>query len=133
MKPGPSKTYSDNDMEQLMGSLLRIGVLISAIVAFIGGVMYVAVHGGEIHPSYTIFKGVPPEYTSLSAVMHGVLTGNAASVMQMGILLLIATPIARILFSFASFIKEKDYLYVVISAIVLGIIVYSIFNGMAGK
>jgi len=130
MKIGSSKTYNDNDMEQLMGNLLRIGVLVSAIVAFIGGIMYVVAHGGEIRPSYSVFKGVSPEYTSVSAVMHGVFAGNAASIMQMGILLLIATPIARILFSFASFIKEKDYLYVFISAIVMGIIVFSIFNGM---
>ncbi len=120
----------DKDMEQIMGNLLRIGVILAAVVASAGGIMYLVLHGSEVQPSYAIFKGVSDRYTSLPAVLRGVKELNSYSIMQLGILILIATPIMRILFSIFSFFREKDYLYVVISAIVLLIIAFSLFNGI---
>lgn len=50
--------------------------------------------------------------------------------MQLGVLLLIATPVARVLFSFFAFLMEKDYLYVFITFIVLAILVFSMVAGI---
>ncbi len=122
----------DKDMEQVMGSLLRYGVILAAIVASAGGIMYLVLHGGNLQPSYAIFNGEPEQYKSLSGVLQGVKAWDSSSIMQLGVLLLIATPIVRILFSILSFIREKDYLYVIISTIVILIIGFSLFNGLGG-
>jgi uncharacterized membrane protein len=49
-------------------------------------------------------------------------------VIQLGILVLIATPVARVLFSMLGFGLEKDWMYVGVTAIVLVLLLYSLFN-----
>jgi uncharacterized membrane protein len=131
MDNNPGRAAQDKDIEQVMGNLLRSGVIISAVVTSTGGIMYLVMHGGIAQPSYAVFSGVPAQYTSAAAILHGVKEFDSSSIMQFGILLLIATPVARILFSILSFMRERDYLYVVISTIVLSIIAFSLFSGIA--
>lgn len=127
-----TRAEQDKDIEYIMGTLLRVGVIVAAAVASLGGIMYLVQHGGNLQPSYAVFKSVPTKYTTIGGVLQGIKTGDSLSIMQLGVLLLIATPLARILFSIVSFIKEKDYLYVFISTIVIMIILFSIFNGIGG-
>jgi uncharacterized membrane protein len=49
-------------------------------------------------------------------------------VIQLGILVLIATPVARVLFSMLGFALERDWMYVVITAIVLALLLYSLIS-----
>jgi uncharacterized membrane protein len=44
----------------------------------------------------------------------------------LGLLLLIATPVARVAFSVIGFALEKDWMYVVITLIVLALLIYSL-------
>jgi len=44
------------------------------------------------------------------------------------LLLLIATPVARVLFSLIGFIFEKDWIYIIITFIVLIILFASLFS-----
>ena len=44
----------------------------------------------------------------------------------MGLLLLIATPVARVAFSVAAFAEQRDRLYVVVTSIVLLLLIYSL-------
>ncbi len=115
----------DKNMEMLMGNLLRYGVLISAVFVFIGSVIYLAQHGFE-KPHYNNFLGEPQRFIHLKDIIENALKGHAKSIIQFGLILLIATPIARIVFSIVGFLLERDYLYVVITAIVLMIIIISL-------
>ena len=115
----------DKNMEMLMGNLLRYGVLISAIFVFAGSIIYLAQHGLE-KPQYQYFLGEPHRFIHLKDIIENALKGQAKSIIQFGLILLIATPIARIVFSIVGFFLEKDYLYVVITAIVLSIIIMSL-------
>jgi uncharacterized membrane protein len=58
------------------------------------------------------------------------LKGQA--IIQLGIVLLIATPILRVICSTIGFALEKDYLYVGISLLVLLIIFASMMGGRVG-
>lgn len=69
-------------------------------------------------------------FYSLALVWKGIKGGSGAHIIQLGVLVLLATPIARILFSIFGFIEEKDRLYIVITLIVLLIITGSIFFGI---
>ncbi len=122
---------SDYDLEAVMGKLLITGVIISGSMILFGGVYYLIQHGFSI-PHFKTFRGEPSNLRSVGQIFKGVIQFDSLSIIQLGILLLIATPISRVIFSVVGFLFEKDYLYVVISLIVLGIITYSIFSVAAG-
>jgi uncharacterized membrane protein len=77
----------------------------------------------EFHPSQL-------EYSSITAVLSGIAGFDGRSVIQFGILLLIFTPVLRVVFSVFSFIIERDYLYVAIGLLVLCVILYSLSSGL---
>jgi uncharacterized membrane protein len=122
---------SDVDIESVMGRLLITGVIISGTLILVGGIYYLAEKGFSI-PQYKTFIGEPSHLRSVKQIIKGVVHLNSLSIIQLGILLLIATPVSRVIFSVIGFFFEKDYLYVIISLIVLAIIAYSIFSVATG-
>jgi len=132
MKHWLSKKYwADKDVEILMGTLLRFGVIFSGIVVIAGGMIYLVRHGHE-EPAYRAFAGPNARWDNLPSIVRGVCAGHGKELIQLGVVMLIATPIARILFSVLAFLLEKDYLYVGITLIVLGVIVFSMLGGLGG-
>ena len=121
----------DKDIQSFIGSLLRWGVLVSMAVVIFGGVMYLYRHGLEVI-DYSVFKGQSSFASKPGAILNGVLNFKGQAIIQMGIMLLIATPIARVLSSAIGFIAEKDYLYVGITLFVLIIILVSMLGGFGG-
>jgi uncharacterized membrane protein len=119
-------SHDDTKLDEHIGKLLRWGTLSSAAVIFIGGVLYLAHHSHD-KPNYHTFRGVPPQLHTLSGILSGAAHGQSLAIIQLGLLMLIATPIARVLFSVIAFLSERDYLYVVVSAIVLVVLLYGLF------
>jgi uncharacterized membrane protein len=115
----------DSRMEAQVGMLLRIGVLSSAAVILLGGVLFLAHHGRSI-VDFTVFNGTPPELRRPGTILLRALHGDDLAIIQCGILMLIATPVARVAFSVFVFLEEHDFLYVTISAVVLLILLYSL-------
>ncbi|HSN08519.1 MAG TPA: DUF1634 domain-containing protein [Hanamia sp.] len=122
---------SDYDIEAVMGRLLITGVIISGTLILLGGIYYLIQHGFST-PHFKTFRGEPSNLRSVKQIIKGVIHFDSLSIIQLGVLLLIATPVSRVIFSVIGFLFEKDYLYVLISLIVLGIIAYSIFSVAAG-
>jgi uncharacterized membrane protein len=118
---------SDQTIEIVLGHLLRTGVLIAALIAFTGGVWFLAQSSGARH-DYRIFRGVPPELSHLPQILHGAMIGQPLAVIQLGILVLIATPVARVLFSMLGFVVERDWMYVIITAMVFALLLYSLIS-----
>lgn len=123
------KYWQDRDVEIVLGNLLRWGVIISSVVVLTGGIIFLLSNGNSI-PDYHSFLGLVMPFHSLSAVLKGIAEGNGQAIIQAGIILLIATPIARILFSIIGFIRERDWLYILIASIVLAIIMTSMLLGI---
>lgn len=119
------------DLQQIIGWILRLGVIVSMLVVFIGGCFYIYRHSSET-AHYSRFIGIPKFVHSAGGIWHGILTFRGRAIIQAGIILLIATPIIRVLFSAISFVLEKDWLYTGISILVLAIIVTSALTGNAG-
>jgi uncharacterized membrane protein len=126
-----TKKFKDTDMQAVIGWILRAGVLVSMSVIFIGGVIYLYRHG-QTHVDYSKFVGVPDFVSNPGAIIHGVFTLRGRAIIQAGIILLIATPVIRVIFSAIGFIMEKDYLYTAITVLVLFIILASMISGHAG-
>jgi uncharacterized membrane protein len=123
--------FKDTDMQVVIGWVLRIGVILSICIVFFGGIIYLYRHGQSI-ADYRIFKGIPVFVRTGSGILNGILTLRGRAIIQAGIVLLIATPIIRVVFSAIGFILEKDYLYTCITLLVLLIIFASMLSGHAG-
>jgi uncharacterized membrane protein len=123
--------FKDRDMQVIIGWILRAGVTISMLIVFIGGIIFVYRHGHSI-PDYSKFKGVPYFIHNTGGVISGALNFKGQAIIQLGIMLLIATPILRVAFSAIGFILEKDYLYTALTIVVLLIILASMLSGQAG-
>ncbi len=118
----------DTRIEMWLGNLLRAGVIVSASVVVAGAAWYLVRHGHEA-PAYHTFKTIPENTDGMRAVLSGVAQAHSRSLIQLGLMLLIATPVARVVFSLFAFLHERDYLYVAITAIVLGVLMFSLFAG----
>jgi uncharacterized membrane protein len=140
LAPRPSATHqppsreADQRLELAIATLLRIGVVLAAVLVAVGGVLVMR-HPGAPVPSYTQFH--PPgslpagahALTSITGVFRHLADPSGASIIELGLLVLIATPIARVIFAVVGFARERDYLYVVISLLVFGILLVSLLHG----
>jgi uncharacterized membrane protein len=123
-KPQP---WRDRRMEVILGNLLRTGVMFSAAVVMFGACIYLYRHWHEA-ADYKIFRGEPSDYRSIPGVIQSVRGGHGRGWIQLGLLLLIATPIVRVAFSIIGFSIERDRLYVGFTLIVLAILLYSLLG-----
>jgi uncharacterized membrane protein len=116
---------TDVQVEQFLGSLLRAGVILSSIIVLAGGILYLA-QFGRTTTDKRIFQSEPADLRSVSGIVHDAIALDSHGIIQFGLLLLIATPVARVFFSVIAFAIEGDKLYVVIALIVLGILLFSL-------
>lgn len=119
------QTRDDAALDARIGMLLQIGVFSSAVVVLIGAVLYLVQQGSSV-TNYRTFHGAPESLNTLGGIFRGALHAHPLAIIQLGLLMLIATPVARVVFSVFAFLIERDYLYVVISAIVLAVLMYSL-------
>jgi uncharacterized membrane protein len=124
---GEVREFNDSRMEAMMGRLLQIGVLFASAVVLVGGVLYV--HAHSTNPvNYRAFTSEPANLRHPAQLFGLVATGDGAAIIQLGILLLIATPIARVVFAVIGFAIERDRLYVLISLIVLAVLMLGLLQ-----
>jgi uncharacterized membrane protein len=119
------QAWTDEQLERVMGNLLRAGVLLAAAVVLVGGIMYLAQRGRE-PADYREFHGVPEELRSPIGIMREASHLQSRGLIQLGLLLLVATPVARVAFTIYAFLRQHDYTYVVVALIVLGILLYGL-------
>ena len=123
---------TDSKLEKMVSVLLRSGVLLSGTVVLAGGAYYLFQHGSE-SVNYSNFQGAPAIDRNAGGIVKGMLQGRALSIVQFGILLLIATPIARVVLALIGFALERDRTYVLITAIVLSVLIFSVVAGAGGS
>lgn len=119
------KDWSDQRIEVSIGNLLRAGVFFSALVVLAGAVIYLLHHGFD-RTDYRVFRGEPNQLRSVPGILRDAYSLNGRGLIQLGLLLLIATPVARVAFSIVGFAEEHDYLYVGFTCVVLLILLYSL-------
>ena len=124
----PRRPPTDHAVELLIGRILRIGVLVAAGVALAGGAWYLAAHGSDVRP-LSVFHGEPASLRSVGGVFAGLAALRPEALIQLGLLLLIAVPVLRVAVSVVAFALEGDILYVVVTVLVLGILLFSLLGG----
>ncbi|HMK20761.1 MAG TPA: DUF1634 domain-containing protein [Terriglobales bacterium] len=119
--------WTDQKIEVIIANLLRIGVMSAAVIVLAGGVVFLARHG--VQPArYGSFAGEPSNLTRWRGILQAALGLRARGIIQLGLLILIATPVARVAFSVAAFALERDWLYVGVAGFVLMVLLYSLLG-----
>jgi uncharacterized membrane protein len=122
------RDQTEQRMDEIMGRLLRTGVILAAVFVLAGGAVFLVRHPEPV-TNYRVFQGEPEELRTVSGIFHEALALRGRGLIQLGLLILIATPIARVAFSVVAFLYQRDWTYVVVTLIVLGLLVYSLFGG----
>ena len=120
----------DEKVDRLIARLLRGGVLLATVVALVGGVALLA-RGGAQSPSFATFRDTASPLRSLAGIAQQVLRLDSRAIVQLGLVLLIATPIARVALTLVAFLIQRDRLYVAMTAVVLALLLYGIVWGVA--
>jgi uncharacterized membrane protein len=125
---GATTDRADERFEAVLSAVLRTGVLLAAGVVAVGGVLLLLSHGLERH-TYHVFHGEPAALRSVRGIARGARRLEASGLIQFGLLLLIGTPIARVVFSMVGFFRQRDWLYVAITVVVFVLLAYSLASG----
>jgi len=126
-EPVAGDHFDDRSMETIMGRLLQVGVLLASLVMLVGGVLYAKAHHRGI-PDYREFKSEPQDLRHIGGVIRGVAAGDPGAIIQLAVLLLIATPVARVVFALIAFGIERDKLYIGVSAVVLAMLLFGLIQ-----
>lgn len=117
------------DINDAIGKILRYGVVLSSVVVAAGlALMLLAPPSGTpgtLQGTITANFGRPT--LSPSALIAGVAHGSAVGVLQLGLLILVATPITRVAASVLLFLRERDMLYVGVTLLVLAMLLFALF------
>jgi len=123
----PGTRFDDRRMEIIIGRLLQTGVLLASATVLAGGVRFLFEHRNQ-PANYRIFSSESANLLHPSRLIHLLSMGDASAIIQVGILLLIATPVARVAFAVIGFAIERDRLYTFVSLAVLVILIAALFR-----
>jgi uncharacterized membrane protein len=119
--------WTDERFDELLGRVLRWGVVSAALVVLAGAVVYPLRHGAE-PPAYGVFHGEPSDLRTIGGILTDAASGRGRGLIQFGLLLLVATPVFRVALSVVLFALQRDRRYVVITLVVLCVLLYSLFG-----
>jgi uncharacterized membrane protein len=118
----------DERIERVIGRLLQLGVFLAAMVVAIGGVLLLAQYG-HLPAGFRDFTGEDPTLKSITGILGAVARGDSRAIVQLGLVLLIATPVARVALTLGAFIAQRDRLYIFTTTIVLALLLYGLIWG----
>jgi len=121
------RNLDEQKVENVIANLLRAGVLVAALVVVGGAVFYLGTHSW-LRVDYRTFHGEPDELKTVHGIVRYAFSGQARGMMQLGLLLLIASTVTRVIFSMVAFAIENDRMYVLFTMIVLAVLLYSLFG-----
>lgn len=123
-----TQVTSDRQLKQFISNLLKYGVFLATATVLVGGVLYLMRYGTE-PANYQCFRGDSSVFSSPKDLITAVLSGQCHGIIQLGLLILVATPIARVAFSVLAFLRQRDFTYVVLTLLVLSGLIYSLIGG----
>jgi uncharacterized membrane protein len=120
---------TDQELDVSVAGMLRFGVTLSALVVLAGGLLFLR-HPWSAIPDYSHFRAGDSSLRTISGIVRGSVRLSPRSIIQLGLILLIATPVARVAFCVVGFARQRSRLYVLISLTVLIILLFSLVNSV---
>ena len=122
---GPRPAWTEQRLQLMVSFLLRFGVNLAAVVVVLGGLVFLLGHGREL-PHYEVFRGEPTDLRTMDGILRDAAALSGRGLIQLGLLVLIATPVARVALSLVVFAFQRDRTYVVVTLIVLTLLLLSL-------
>ena len=119
---------SNHRVEHVIGNLLRIGVIVAASIVGVGGVLYLVRHVATV-PRYALFQAEPAFLENVAGIVTAAASLRSEAIIQLGLLVLIAVPIVRVSVSIVAFLLKRDWLYSVVTLLVLAILLFALLGG----
>jgi uncharacterized membrane protein len=119
---------SDHAVEQLVGRVLQVGVLVAALTVLVGTALMVA-RGGATPDAFRTFRPETTALRTVGGIVRGARALDGGAVVQLGLVLLVATPVARVALTLGAFLLQRDRLYVALTTLVLGLLLYGLVHG----
>jgi uncharacterized membrane protein len=116
---------TDKQLQSMIGIVLRTGVIAAAIVVAASGTLYLLQHHADA-PRFARFTTESADLRTINGILGSAAQLHSEAMIQLGLLLLIATPVVRVALAAVGFYFERDYLYVVVSLIVLTVLLFSL-------
>lgn len=117
----------DRRLEMFIGNLLRAGVLLAAAVVLAGGGLFL-VQSHSQKASFHTFVTEGNDLRNVGGIIHSAAHLNSEGLIQLGLVLLIATPVARVVLAGVGFYLERDRMYTVVCLIVLAVLTFSLMH-----
>jgi uncharacterized membrane protein len=130
----PSGQDNPRDMEILISTVLRTGVVLSLALVVLGTVLTFVHHPEYLGSAADLKRLTHPHDVSrhpLSDLLNGLHQLRGQAVVTLGLLLLIATPIVRVAISAFAFARQGDRVFTILTLAVLGILLLSLLLGAA--
>jgi uncharacterized membrane protein len=118
----PSSRHDPASFRNAISLVLTIGVIVSAFLMGVGLIGALAV-GWETPLLGSAVR--PASATAFTAIADNLVAVRPIGFAQLGLLVLLATPVVRVIAALVGFARERDRLYVAVSAIVLAILIAS--------
>ena len=115
----------DRRIDVVIGRLLQAGVLTAAAIVLTGAAILLA-RQGRSTADYGTFRGTADALRSLTGIVRAATSGDSLAIIQLGLVVLIATPVARVALTLAAFLLRRDRVYSVLTAIVLALLLFSL-------
>ncbi len=118
------------DFKAVIGLVLRYGVIASfAIVALGSTLLFLEGRTGynQLGTAEELFRAHNSFPIGPLPLVQGLASAKPYAIIELGLIVLLATPVARVVISIFLFAEEKRYIFVAITASVLAILVLSMF------
>lgn len=105
-------------------------MLLAALVVLTGGIALLIQYGRN-PAEFRVFSPGDARLRTVAGIIGAALSGDSRGIVQLGLVLLIATPIARVALTLVVFALQRDRLYVLLTTIVLALLLYGLLWGRA--
>jgi uncharacterized membrane protein len=117
--------WTEGRLQSIVSFVLRLGVNLAAAIVLLGAVVFLYRHGHE-PPHYAVFRGEPTDLRTIGGIVRDAAAFSGRGLIQLGLLVLVATPVARVALSLVVFGAQRDRTYVVVTLIVLALLLLSL-------
>ena len=122
---GVPSAWTQERLQSMVAFVLRLGVNLAAAIVILGGLVFLRRHGHEL-PHYAAFRGEPTDLRTIGGIVRDAAALSGRGLIQLGLLVLVATPVARVALSLVVFAAQRDRTYVVVTLIVLALLLLSL-------
>lgn len=120
-------TIDDQQIKTGISMILSTGVRVSALITAVGALLYLA-GAATAAVDYSKYSPNSTPYTDFQNILNGLKMGDSAAIIQLGIVVLLLTPLMRVIYCCFEFSKRQDWQYSIMTALVLAVLTYSLMQ-----